>query len=195
MYAVLTCCCADLLSPRRRAVCSWRLARTCSDETARTASQAASSRCEAGSKCDACQGVAAAANQAGCKARADGERAHAGQGVVGSELWQRVSCGWQTGREKRQHACVALKTQASSGGPACTCAQRKSAWTCPPPHPGLVPCCCVYVCLSQLSEAVRSYLQQAEEEFRAAKEEQRHALWDDKMRATQTQSAFGVSVT
>lgn len=52
-----------------------------------------------------------------------------------------------------------------------------------------------YVCVPQLSEAVKSYLQQAEEEFRAAKEEQRHALWDDKMRATQTQSAFGVRVT
>jgi hypothetical protein len=47
----------------------------------------------------------------------------------------------------------------------------------------------------QLCDSVKAYLQQAEEDFRAAKEEQRHALWDDKMRATQTQSAFGIRVT
>lgn len=47
----------------------------------------------------------------------------------------------------------------------------------------------------QLCEPVKAYLQQAEEEFRAQKEEQRHTLWDDKMRATQTQSAFGIRVT
>lgn len=51
------------------------------------------------------------------------------------------------------------------------------------------------LCLLQLSEPIKSYLQEAEEQFRAAKEEQRHALWDDKMRATQTQSAFGIRVT
>jgi hypothetical protein len=47
----------------------------------------------------------------------------------------------------------------------------------------------------QLSEPVKAYLQQAEEDFRAAKEEQRHALWDGKMLATQTQSALGIRVT
>lgn len=60
-----------------------------------------------------------------------------------------------------------------------------------PTNPGLKSICCVL----QLLEPVKAYLQQAEEEFRAQKEEQRHALWDDKMRATQTQSAFGVRVT
>jgi len=49
--------------------------------------------------------------------------------------------------------------------------------------------------LLQLSEPIKAYLQQAEEAARASKEEQRHALWDDKMRATQTQSAYGVRVT
>jgi hypothetical protein len=47
----------------------------------------------------------------------------------------------------------------------------------------------------QLSNPIKAYLQDAEEAFRAAKEEQRHALWDDRMRATQTQSAFGIRVT
>lgn len=50
-------------------------------------------------------------------------------------------------------------------------------------------------CAVQLCEPIKAYLQQAEEEFRAAKEEQRHAVWDDRMRATQTQSAFGIRVT
>lgn len=46
-----------------------------------------------------------------------------------------------------------------------------------------------------MTEPVKAYLQQAEEGFRAAKEEQRHALWDDKMKAAQTASAFGIRVT
>jgi hypothetical protein len=51
------------------------------------------------------------------------------------------------------------------------------------------------VLVLQLSDPIKTYLQEAEEAFRAAKEEQRHALWDDKMRAAQTQSAFGIRVT
>ena len=34
----------------------------------------------------------------------------------------------------------------------------------------------------------------AEEEFKAAKEAKKSALWDDKMKGTQTESAFGVRV-
>ena len=52
-----------------------------------------------------------------------------------------------------------------------------------------------FPCCPQLPAPVKAYLQQAEEAARCAKEEQRHALWDDKMRATQTQSAFGIRVT
>jgi hypothetical protein len=51
------------------------------------------------------------------------------------------------------------------------------------------------VLVVQLPDHIKAYLQEAEEAFRAAKEEQRHALWDDKMRATQTQRAFGIRVT
>lgn len=47
----------------------------------------------------------------------------------------------------------------------------------------------------QLAEPIYVYLQEAEEAFRAAKDEQRRSLWDDKMRATQTASAFGIRVT
>lgn len=57
---------------------------------------------------------------------------------------------------------------------------------------GRVLSCCM---LLQLSEPLKAFLQQAEEQARAAKEEQRHALWGDKMRATQTQSAYGIRVT
>jgi hypothetical protein len=42
---------------------------------------------------------------------------------------------------------------------------------------------------TQLSEGVKAYMQGAEAAARAAKEAQRHALYDEKMRATQTQSA------
>ncbi|KAG2430363.1 hypothetical protein HYH02_013725 [Chlamydomonas schloesseri] len=46
----------------------------------------------------------------------------------------------------------------------------------------------------KLPEAVKEYLEVAEEEFRAAKEAKKSALWDDKMKATQTESAFGLRV-
>lgn len=36
---------------------------------------------------------------------------------------------------------------------------------------------------------------QAEEAARQAKDEKNHELWDGKMRATQTESAFGIRVT
>lgn len=64
-------------------------------------------------------------------------------------------------------------------------------------QPGTVATCAqLQTCMPlQLSEPIKAYLQQAEEAARASKEEQRHALWDDKMRATQTQSAYGVRVT
>jgi hypothetical protein len=38
-------------------------------------------------------------------------------------------------------------------------------------------------------------LLQAEEAWRLAKEQKNHELWDAKMRATQTASAFGIRVT
>ncbi|KAG2444244.1 hypothetical protein HXX76_001001 [Chlamydomonas incerta] len=44
----------------------------------------------------------------------------------------------------------------------------------------------------KLTEAAKAYLEAAEEEFRAAKDAKKSALWDDKMRSTQTESAFGV---
>jgi hypothetical protein len=44
----------------------------------------------------------------------------------------------------------------------------------------------------QLPEEAKEYLKEAEEAAKARKAAQQAALWDDKMRATQTQSAFGV---
>lgn len=51
-----------------------------------------------------------------------------------------------------------------------------------------------HVCRAQLKlpEATKDYLGGAEEAFKAAKEARKGELWDDKMRATQTESAFGV---
>ncbi|PNW87956.1 hypothetical protein CHLRE_01g008500v5 [Chlamydomonas reinhardtii] len=46
----------------------------------------------------------------------------------------------------------------------------------------------------KLPEAAKAYLEVAEEEFKAAKEAKKSALWDDKMKGTQTESAFGVRV-
>eukprot|EP00198_Chlamydomonas_reinhardtii_P010966 XP_001700303.1 predicted protein [Chlamydomonas reinhardtii] len=48
--------------------------------------------------------------------------------------------------------------------------------------------------LLKLPEAAKAYLEVAEEEFKAAKEAKKSALWDDKMKGTQTESAFGFSV-
>eukprot|EP00879_Flechtneria_rotunda_P006099 GHRR01006412.1.p1 GENE.GHRR01006412.1~~GHRR01006412.1.p1 ORF type:complete len:608 (+),score=207.09 GHRR01006412.1:162-1985(+) len=47
----------------------------------------------------------------------------------------------------------------------------------------------------KLSQQTRDYLKTAEEAAKAAKEERFHELWDAKMRATQTASAFGIRVT
>ncbi len=44
----------------------------------------------------------------------------------------------------------------------------------------------------KLPEAARDYLGDAEEAFKAAREARKGELWDGKMRATQTESAFGV---
>lgn len=49
--------------------------------------------------------------------------------------------------------------------------------------------------LPQLPEFIKAYLQEAEEAAKLRKQEQKHQLWDGKMAATQTQSAFGIRVT
>jgi hypothetical protein len=49
--------------------------------------------------------------------------------------------------------------------------------------------------LSQLPDATKNFLQAAEAAAKAVKEQKSHDLWDAKMRATQTNSAFGVRVT
>ncbi|GFR51207.1 hypothetical protein Agub_g13556, partial [Astrephomene gubernaculifera] len=46
----------------------------------------------------------------------------------------------------------------------------------------------------KLPEATREYLGEAEEAAKAAKEAKKSELWDDKMKATQTESAFGLRV-
>ncbi|PNH12207.1 Ankyrin-3 [Tetrabaena socialis] len=43
----------------------------------------------------------------------------------------------------------------------------------------------------KLPEASKQYLAEAEEAFKEVKEAKKSSLWDDKMRATQTESAFG----
>lgn len=57
--------------------------------------------------------------------------------------------------------------------------------------PRLLP---IHAC-AQLTPAVVELLGAAEAAARAAKEARRHALWDEKMRGTQTQNACGVRVT
>eukprot|EP00775_Hariotina_reticulata_P012339 gene12339-12472_t len=47
----------------------------------------------------------------------------------------------------------------------------------------------------KLPDATKSFLQEAEAAAKAAKEQKNHELWDAKMRATQTDSAFGIGVT
>jgi hypothetical protein len=47
----------------------------------------------------------------------------------------------------------------------------------------------------QLPEAAKEYLKEAEEAAKVRKAEQQAALWDEKMRATQTQNACGIRVT
>ncbi|KXZ46400.1 hypothetical protein GPECTOR_44g75 [Gonium pectorale] len=46
----------------------------------------------------------------------------------------------------------------------------------------------------KLPDSTKDYLAEAEEAFKAAKEAKKSALWDDKMKATQTESAYGVRV-
>ncbi|KAG2486284.1 hypothetical protein HYH03_014989 [Edaphochlamys debaryana] len=46
----------------------------------------------------------------------------------------------------------------------------------------------------KITDAIKDYLGEAEEAQRAAKEAKKSALWDDKMKATQTESAFGLRV-
>ncbi|WIA35240.1 hypothetical protein OEZ86_003701 [Tetradesmus obliquus] len=47
----------------------------------------------------------------------------------------------------------------------------------------------------KLPEQTKAYLAEAEEAWRLAKEQKNHQLWDAKMKATQTASAFGIRVT
>ena len=47
----------------------------------------------------------------------------------------------------------------------------------------------------QLPDAAKEYLKEAEEAAKVRKAEQQAALWDAKMRATQTDSACGIRVT
>lgn len=53
-------------------------------------------------------------------------------------------------------------------------------------------CCCVPAL--QIPECSKAYLLDAEEEAKARKSQKSSTVWDDKMRATQTDSAFGVRV-
>ncbi|EFJ43608.1 hypothetical protein VOLCADRAFT_121415 [Volvox carteri f. nagariensis] len=46
----------------------------------------------------------------------------------------------------------------------------------------------------KLPDNTKDYLAEAEESFKAAKDAKKGALWDDKMKATQTESAFGLRV-
>jgi hypothetical protein len=55
--------------------------------------------------------------------------------------------------------------------------------------------CTICACPAQLPEEAKEYLKEAEEAAKARKAAQQAALWDEKMRATQTQSAVGIRVT
>ncbi|GIL76631.1 hypothetical protein Vretimale_8833 [Volvox reticuliferus] len=46
----------------------------------------------------------------------------------------------------------------------------------------------------KLPDSTKDYLADAEEAFKAAKDAKKSTLWDDKMKATQTESAFGLRV-
>jgi hypothetical protein len=60
----------------------------------------------------------------------------------------------------------------------------------------IAPCCFASSpSLTYDSANSRSHLLQAEEAWRLAKEQKNHELWDAKMKATQTASAFGIRVT
>jgi hypothetical protein len=48
--------------------------------------------------------------------------------------------------------------------------------------------------LLQIPESSKAYLLDAEEEAKARKSQKSSTVWDDKMKATQTESAFGVRV-
>lgn len=44
----------------------------------------------------------------------------------------------------------------------------------------------------KIKEDMKDFLYEMEEQHKAGKLQQHHDLWDEKMKATQTQSAFGI---